>query len=246
MKSGGVVRSQNYQELKDWVGDIPDHGAALGLQATVVDTCRLLSARSVDDVSIMLDLMASTAEKLADDGAYRHPPLGRGWVLHGTGLWRVISATVTRKKARALKCEPWECVAAMALHCARRAKQALQRDPVGIGLHPRMAGEDAQKWAAHAASWLRHACSEKDSIDVAVGRNLRAGQSERAARKGDAWRAEACRRFQEFGDAPPSYADCGRRWGEEFFSDEDGKRCQFPSVDTIKTYLSKAKKAGLI
>ena len=241
------MRSQNYQELKDWVGDIPEHGDALGLQVTVTDTCRLLSARSVDDVSIMLDLMASTAEKLADDGAYRLPPPGRGWVLHGTGLWRVIAATVTREKARALKCEPWEFVAAMALHCATRAKQALQRDPVGIGSHPRMAGEDAQKWAAHAALWLRHACTEKDSADVDVGRKHRAAQKQRAKNKGQAWRQAAIsqwhERAPEFKNSLPKFceniADTALRLAS-------GEAVNVPSCMTVYRVMLKARKMGEI
>lgn len=241
------MRAQNYQGLKDWVGDIPDHGGALGLRETVDDACRLLSARSADDVSNMLGLMASTARNLADDGAYRLPPAARGWKLHGTGLWRVITATLSRKSAKALGCKPWEYVAAMALYCAHRAVQALRRDPVGIGLHPLMAGEGAQKLAAHAALWLRHACSERDAADVEVGRNRRAAQKQRAKNKGQAWRQAAINQWHErapeFNGSLPKF--CENIAGTSLRLPSGGA-VNVPSHETVYRTMLKARKMGEI
>lgn len=235
----------NYRELKEWIGDIPDHGSALGLQATVDDACRLLSHRSVDEVSGMLDLMADTAEKEADDGVYQLPPPGRGWKLHGTGLWRVITATLSRKSAKALGCEPWECVAAMILYCSRRAVQALRRDPVGIGLRPPVTGQDAQKFAAGATWWLRCALGEKDAGDVDVGRKSREAQRERATKKGLAWREAAIKRWHdrasEFGYSLPKF--CGDI-ADLTLSTESGDTVNVPSYPTVYRVMLLARKEG--
>ncbi|ROT44779.1 hypothetical protein [Pusillimonas sp. NJUB218] len=237
-----------YKALLRWVGRVPDHGKALGLLTASVEACMLLAHRSVSDLESMLDVMnkhLSESDGEIDFVAYRLPRPELNWQLHGEGVWRLAVIAVSDPILMRLRVEKWELVAAVALLWSRQAVDVLKKEPIGLGIYPRVAGQKAQRLASRAKEFLSYAQRERDALDITVGRNNRNAQRDKASKKGDAWRQEACRRYRAF-EGRRSYAEWGRQLEYTEFTDNSGTRRIFPSTDTIKAFLSKAKKEGLI
>lgn len=245
-----VMKSKKdyYKALLRWVGRVPDHGKALGLVSTSVEACMLLAHRSVSDIESMLDVMSkyfSESDGEIDFVSYRLPRPELNWQLHGEGVWRLAVIAVSDPILMRLCVEKWELIVVAALLRSKQAVDVLKKEPIGLGIYPRVAGQKAQRLASRAKELLSYAQRERDAIDVTVGRNSRNAQRDKASKKGDAWRQEACRLYKAF-DRTRSYAEWGRQLEYTEFTDNSGTQKIFPSSDTIKAFLSKAKKEGLI
>ncbi|MCJ9707970.1 hypothetical protein LWS69_02895 [Bordetella hinzii] len=170
-----LQRSENYRALRRWMGNVPPHGEALGLPSLVEQGGRLLSGRTVAEIEAMLNAMntlgkAHGATQL-DEGL---APPSYNWELRSTKLWRYIDKNHVALK-KVVAAEPWEFVAAYALHRIRIAVRTLRQEPIGLGLFPLVAGTQAQQAASTASQWLILAKAESQQKNVESGRKHRAG-----------------------------------------------------------------------
>lgn len=170
-----LQRSENYRALRRWMGNVPSHGEALGLPRLVEQGGRLLSGRMVAEIEAMLNAMNALGET---DGATHLDeglaPPGYNWELRSTKLWRFIGKNHAALK-KVIAAEPWEFVAAYALHRIRIAVRTLRQEPIGLGLLPLVAGTQAQQAASTASQWLILAKAESQRKNVESGRKHRAG-----------------------------------------------------------------------
>ncbi|WP_127811872.1 hypothetical protein [Bordetella bronchiseptica] len=168
-------RSANYNALRRWIGNTPPHGEALGLPSLVEQGSRLLSGRMVAEIEAMLNAMKTLGETHGatqlDEGL---APPGYNWELRSTKLWRFIDKNHAALK-KIVAAEPWEFVAAYALHRIRIAVQTLRQEPIGLGLSPLVAGTQAQQATSIANQWLNWARAESQWKNVVSGQKHRAG-----------------------------------------------------------------------
>lgn len=161
--------SVKVQHLREWVGTLPCHGEPLGLRATIFNISVLLANRSVSDIELILDVMSAHIENSADKAVfldYRLPPPEPNWQLHGMGIWRLAVAVKDDPRLAELRISTWDLIAALALFWAKRAVDALWKDPIGLGAYPRVAGERSQRFASRAQHLLFLAQREKDLDNI--------------------------------------------------------------------------------
>ncbi|WP_155271652.1 hypothetical protein [Bordetella hinzii] len=121
------------------------------------------------------------------------PPPGFNWELRTNAIGNLITERHSTLSS-AIRAEPWEFVAAVALSLIRRAVESLRNDPIGLGIFPVTATPATTRLCAHASWWLRRAQAERRQPDVRARARLQ--EAQRKGVEGSARQEERLARHQ--------------------------------------------------